>query len=573
MIDPDEGSPGAAARLRKQAQEVARRNAVQSPENIEDLSPDAVQGIIQELRVHQIELEIQNEELRRTQAELDATRQRYFDLYDLAPVGYVTVSEPGLILEANLTVAGMLGTIRGALINQPLSRFIFTEDQDLYYLHRKQLFEIGEPQEFDLRLVPKDGTPFWVHMQAGIAQDADSAPMCRIVLSDITGRKLAEEQLLERGRLLGLFIQNAPAAIAMLDREMRYICASRRWLRDYRLESQDIIGRSHYEVFPEIPERWMEIHRRCLAGATEFCNEDPFPRQDGTLDWVKWEILPWLDVTGQIGGIIIMSEVVTDRKNAELALRESEKLRFEAQKLEGLGTLAAGVAHNINNILAIIMGTASMHEEDGTEGKVREAFRTIGKACIRGRDLVKSLVNFAKPTLSGNSPLDLNMLVKEIRSLLESTTRNRIQVIEALAKEPLWILGEAGNISHCLMNLCLNSLDAMPGGGTLVLRTAKEENRAEISVEDNGTGMTPEVLAHVIEPFYTTKEVGKGTGLGLSMTYGVIKAHGGTIEIASQVGQGHHRQASVPSDPCSDSDRSRHPPCALFGVHECIPGG
>ena len=182
----------------------------------------------------------------------------------------------------------------------------------------------GEAQfDTDFRVQQKNGAVLWIHANATVIRDATGRPLRMIGLNrDITERKHGEAQLQERERLLGLFIQNAPAAIAMLDLDMRYIFASRRWFQDYRLESQDIIGRSHYEVFPEIPDRWKEIHRRCLAGATESCEEDPFPRSDGLLDWVKWSIRPWLNSSNQIGGIIIMSEMVTQRKLAEDAVRK-----------------------------------------------------------------------------------------------------------------------------------------------------------------------------------------------------------------------------------------------------------
>jgi PAS domain S-box-containing protein len=112
----------------------------------------------------------------------------------------------------------------------------------------------------------------------------------------------------------------------MLDREMRYLAVSRRYCTDYLLGPDvDLIGRSHYEVFPEIPERWREIHRRCLAGAVEKCDEEAFPRRDGTVDWVRWEIRPWREATGEVGGIVLFSEVITERKRAEEALRESER--------------------------------------------------------------------------------------------------------------------------------------------------------------------------------------------------------------------------------------------------------
>jgi PAS domain-containing protein len=153
-----------SADLRSRAEEIFRGKPARMPENISNCGDTLPQGVptiaqaLHELLVHQIELEMQNEELRRAQAELEAARARYFDLYDLAPVGYCTVSEEGLILEANLTAATLLGVAKGALVKQPLTRFILRGDQDSYYLHRKLLFETGAPQVCELRLIKKGGS-------------------------------------------------------------------------------------------------------------------------------------------------------------------------------------------------------------------------------------------------------------------------------------------------------------------------------------------------------------------------------------------------------------------------------
>ncbi len=132
-------------------------------------------------------------------------------------------------------------------------------------------------------------------------------------------------ELTRNEQQLRLIVEYSPAAIAMLDREMRYLVVSRRWLSDYRLGDRDVMGRSHYEIFPEIPERWKEIHRRCLAGAIEKADEDSFPRADGTTDWVRWEVRPWHDALGDIGGLIMFTEVITRRKQTEAALHSSEE--------------------------------------------------------------------------------------------------------------------------------------------------------------------------------------------------------------------------------------------------------
>ena len=170
-----EPDPTLAADLRRKAEEIIRGNADQPPKDLLAMSHEETRHALHELRVHQIELEIQNKELHQRQEELDAARARYFDLYDLAPVGYLTVSEKGIIREANLTAATLLGMVRIYLIRQPLSRFIYEEDQDIYFRFRKQLFETGKPQACELRMV-KEGSPLlWAHLEATVAQDHSAA--------------------------------------------------------------------------------------------------------------------------------------------------------------------------------------------------------------------------------------------------------------------------------------------------------------------------------------------------------------------------------------------------------------
>ncbi|MEI6563813.1 MAG: PAS domain S-box protein [bacterium] len=197
--------------LRQRAEAAFRERAIALPES---LTPDAARKLVYELQVHHIQLEMQNEELRGAQAELDAVRARYFDLYNLAPVGYITLSGNGLIVEANLMVAGLLGVARSVLVNQPLFRFIFREDQDLYYLNQRRLKEscftssgqAGAAQSYELRMVKLDGTQFWAQLEVSAiplpvppgSPDQDGSLLCRIVLNDITARKLQEEALRER---------------------------------------------------------------------------------------------------------------------------------------------------------------------------------------------------------------------------------------------------------------------------------------------------------------------------------------------------------------------------------------
>lgn len=191
------------ADLRWRAEALARRKAATFLRELEAMSPDVMRRTIHELRVHQIELEMQNEELRQVQDKLEDARARYFDLYDLAPVGYLVLSMDGLILEANLTSADLLGETQATLVKQPISRFILNLDQDIYYLHRKRFLKTSEPYACDLRLRRRDGTAIWAHLATiparalwvGPGQPSAGVPVYRMVMSDITERKQLQEAL------------------------------------------------------------------------------------------------------------------------------------------------------------------------------------------------------------------------------------------------------------------------------------------------------------------------------------------------------------------------------------------
>lgn len=197
-------------------------------------------------------------------------------------------------------------------------------------LVRKYLEKPWPNFENEFRFRHKDGSYRWILAKASLNHDREGRPE-RMLGShlDITDHKRVEEALREREQIFEYYLEHSPAAIAMLDRDMRYLAVSKRWRDDYRLGNRPLIGLSHYEVFPEVPKRWVEIHRRCLHGAIEKCEEDPFLRADGATDWLRWEVRPWRKLDGKIGGIIIFSEDITKRKLAELALSESEE-RFRA---------------------------------------------------------------------------------------------------------------------------------------------------------------------------------------------------------------------------------------------------
>ena len=225
MSTPHKSTESAAA-LRQRAEVAFRESAAALPEATASVSPAATQAMLHELQVHQIELELQNEELRRAQADLEVSRAHYFDFYDLAPVGFCTVSETGLILRANVTLATRLGVNRRALVTQLFSRFIHPEDLNKFYPLRKQLLATGQPQTCELRLVPPAGPPFWAQLAATVDPAADGPPGLRVVLSELTERKQAEEALrVERENLNAIF-EASPVALFILDETTNIVLAN-----------------------------------------------------------------------------------------------------------------------------------------------------------------------------------------------------------------------------------------------------------------------------------------------------------------------------------------------------------
>jgi CheY-like chemotaxis protein len=231
---------------------------------------------------------------------------------------------------------------------------------------------------------------------------------------------------------------------------------------------------------------------------------------------------------------------VTEELRAQQDRRRLEEQVTRAQKMESLGKLAGGVAHDMNNVLGAILGLASVHRTLAPEGsEARRDMDTIVRACQRGGDLVKGLLDLARQGLAEERELDLNALVRDQVQLLSRTTLQRVQLEVDLAPGAPTVRGDASALSHVLLNLCVNAVDAMAGAGTLTLRTALTgDGFVRLEVADVGCGMTPEVLDRALDPFFTTKPQGQGTGLGLTIAYGVVKAHRGRLEIDSAPGRG-----------------------------------
>lgn len=251
---------------------------------------------------------------------------RFETLFNRAAVGLALEAPDGRWLRANRKLCEIVGYSEEELLARNFQDITHTDDlmADRDALRRLIAREIDSFTE-DKRYIRRDGSIVWINLTVVSALTPDGQVDYFItVVQDIQARKLAEEALRGSEERLQLFIEHAPAALAMFDRNLRYLAVSQRWIADYGLAGRDIIGRSHYEIFPEIPVHWKTVHRRGLEGEVLREDEDRFERIDGNVQWLRWEVRPWYTSEGVIGGIMIFTEDITDRKTAELALAERE---------------------------------------------------------------------------------------------------------------------------------------------------------------------------------------------------------------------------------------------------------
>lgn len=310
--------------LRERAEALDREKRSEQLQDAVAMSPEEIQKMIHELRVHQIELEMQNDELRHIESELMETKARYFDLYDLAPIGYLTISESGIITEANLTACELFGVERGALVKKRFSQFIFRDDLDIYYRHRKALFATGDPQICDLRMLRSD-MPFWAHLSATSRIVSNGLPSCFVVISDVSARKQAEKELRQsKERYKGLF-EYSGVGIGYYSPEGIVISYNKKALENIGGQRDDYIGKSLAEIFPaKEATLYMSRLKAALSSYESQEYEDFLTLQSGRT-WFSSTFSRVINETGEVVGVQIASTDVTKRKNAEAALGENEE--------------------------------------------------------------------------------------------------------------------------------------------------------------------------------------------------------------------------------------------------------
>lgn len=363
------------------------------------------------------------------------------------------------------------------------------------------------------------------------------------------------------------FVNRAPFAVAMLDRHMRYLAVSSRWLSDYTLKHRDVLGSSHYEVFPNLPDRLKAINRRCLAGLVERGIEERLLRENGQVQWINWEVQPWFLCvdTVEIGGIFIfsedISEFVSSREKAKaLKVRSEldEALRIKAERLSNLkDDFIATLSHELREPLNSLLGWVTLLRRiaDDPE-RVLQAILAIEKGSVILAYLVSDIMD-ANRIASGKLRINTNIqfiakLVEDAIALIlpEATSKNITVKCDPSAMVATINCDEV-RIKQCLSNLLANAIKFTPEGGHVDVTLRQADSMVVISVRDDGIGIASETLPHVFERLMQVEpsngKAAGGLGLGLSIVKHLIEAHGGRVYAASAgLGQGSEFTIELP---------------------------
>src|SRR5215467_3010278 len=352
------------------------------------IAPEDANALVHELEVHQIELELQNEELRRAQSELEESRDELQDLYDFAPVGYLTLNEDTLIiLRANLRAAVLLGVEREALIGKRFTRFLARESQDGFYLYWRALSPDGPPQACDLLLRKSDGTAVPVSMETA-EQKGARPPAWRCAISDITARKHAEAKLRESEERFRTMADTAPVMIWVSGPEKRDLFFNRPWLgfTGGTLEEEQNAGWMA-GVHPEDVERTRTIYSSASEARRSFQMEFRLRRWDGEYRWVVCNGAPRSAPDGVFGGYVASCIDVSDIKRAQEEV-------LAGQRLESLGVLANGVAHDFNNMIGGIMANAELALSQSSAEESNKYVQDIVSMATQGGEIVRQLMTY-----------------------------------------------------------------------------------------------------------------------------------------------------------------------------------
>ncbi len=402
----------------------------------------------------------------------------------------------------------------------------------------------GEYDE-EYRILQPDGTLHWIRDRAFPVRD-DSGNIYRVVgfAEDITERKHYEVALEKERQQLRQIITNVPVAMAMFDSKMRFIAYSQKWLLDYRLQGRDIIGKCHYEIFPDIPDRWRAIHQRALQGETIAHPEDLFERADGTKFYLRWAINPWYDADGRVSGIVIVSDRVNELVEAREAALAASRLKSQ---------FLANMSHEIRTPMNGVLGIADLLAKTHLDAEQRDFVQTLQASAENLLALVNDILDFSKLE-AGEMQLDdvefdLSDLLGNVLDLLAAGAHAKSLELAGWieADVPRALFGDGNRLRQILTNLAGNAIKFTDAGEAIVTVSCQApptptECWLRFTIRDTGIGISPAGRKKLFHSFSqvdasTTRRHG-GTGLGLAISKQLVDLMGGEIGVESELGRG-----------------------------------
>jgi two-component system, cell cycle sensor histidine kinase and response regulator CckA len=533
--------------------------------------------MLDELTRRQQELEHQNAKLLQTQRRLLASRARYVDLYHRAPVGYFTLNHAGVIQKANLTAARLLGVSRGDLVKQPLCGFIVAAHLDVYHCHRRRLIETGIPQGCELRVLRRDGEPCWMRLEETTARGDSGELVCRAVLSDITARRRTEETLgASETRHRILFEQSHDALMTLAPPNWTFTSGNSTTVVLFGASDEaDFLSHPPSDYSPRLQPDGADSAVKASAmialvmRAGSHFYEWTFRRLSGQ------EFPATVHLTRmEIDGHALLHATVRD----ETEVKRLQAMLRQADRLNSMGTLAAGVAHEINNPLTyVIHNLESLSEDlprltgvlerslsklraevgdetfmarlgpDATllEPAALEEMSQRAQEALDGIERIKTISKaigaFSRVESTERFRVDVNYAIECATTMALTVIKFRAKLVVKLATlPPIW--ASEGKLSQVFLNLLINAAQAIEEGNArgnrIEICTWAEDDQVFATVEDTGKGISEAHIQQIFEPFFTTKPAGVGSGLGLPICRNIISELGGDIQVASEPGKG-----------------------------------
>jgi PAS domain S-box-containing protein len=478
-----------------------------------------------------------------------------------------------------------------------MSSRMHADDRDRVLVAIAESVRLGQMAKCDFRMLTKSGAYLWVQGRGRAVYDETGKPYRFAgALTDVSERKQIEDEnqrlALERNRLLKrlqLQIERMPLAYVLFDADLRVIDWNPAAERIFKYGKNEVLGMQppFEKLVPPAFRAEAEVLLHQIRNgdmSTHSVNDNL--TKDGRTITCEWLNTPLHSEDGEFDGLLSLALDVTERKQmaAELAQRD-EQLR-QSHKLEAVGSLAGGIAHEFNNLLQAICGYADYAMEGLSPSEQRyQDLEQVIKAGERAAVLTRQLLGFSRRQVLERTLFDHRELVGELMKLLRPLIGEHIELDVSLAADAGLMCADHGMLLQMLLNLCINARDAMPAGGRLALKServsltekycelhppAKPGSYVMFSVADSGCGMSAEVKKRIFEPFFTTKGVGKGTGLGLAMVYGCVQQHGGVVNIYSEEGLGTTFRIYLPIDAADDSIPADTSESVVVGGKETI---